>query len=233
MKIRFLGHNTFLLTLDDGTSLLTDPWFYRGKLLRVAPPAITPNALRSLDFLLSSHNHLDHIDNASLRLAKKLKATVVGSLKIEKRARKFGIQKVVGLKAGERFQSSSLTITAAPAQHPLESTAIGFVISAKKKRIYFSGDTRYFESLSAFLKQARPDLMFVQIACAKYFGKEDGMNVKTAARLVEEIKPKFAVPMHYHGRWKEADPNSFAAMVKKRGVEPLVFELGEEKEIFG
>lgn len=229
MKIRFIGHNSFLFTFDDGLTLLTDPWFYKGKILRTVPPALSAEDIQQCDILLSSHNHLDHIDKPSLKMAKRLDSRVVGSLRVQARAKKAGFSDAVGLKPGEFFERDQIRITATPAEHPFAPEAVGFVISAGQKNIYFSGDTRYFDGLVSFLKSCKLHAMFVQIACMKYFGKEDGMNIKTAAALVSEVKPDFAVPMHYHGRFKEADPYMFAEVLKSSSVKVLVFQSGEEK----
>jgi L-ascorbate metabolism protein UlaG (beta-lactamase superfamily) len=70
----FIGHSTFLIRLDDGTTILTDPIFsercspvrWAGP-KRVRPPAIALDALPRIDAVLVSHGHYDHLDIPSLR----------------------------------------------------------------------------------------------------------------------------------------------------------------------
>ncbi|MDB5413954.1 MAG: fold metallo-hydrolase [Rubritepida sp.] len=70
----FIGHASFLIRLDDGTTLLTDPIFsercspfsWIGP-KRVRPPAIALDALPRIDAVLLSHGHYDHLDLPSLR----------------------------------------------------------------------------------------------------------------------------------------------------------------------
>jgi N-acyl-phosphatidylethanolamine-hydrolysing phospholipase D len=69
--IVWIGHSTFLLRLQ-GDYWITDPMFSERALLpkRITPPAITGEELRELTprlNVLISHNHYDHLDEASIR----------------------------------------------------------------------------------------------------------------------------------------------------------------------
>ena len=64
MKISMIGHSTVLIEIG-GQKILTDPYFgMAGNRLfeRVAPPAVTHEALGVVDVVLLSHNHWDHVD---------------------------------------------------------------------------------------------------------------------------------------------------------------------------
>jgi L-ascorbate metabolism protein UlaG (beta-lactamase superfamily) len=233
MKIFFVGQGTFRLTLEDGTVLLTDPWFKMNPVWRAVPPALVPSQLGSIDFILSSHNHLDHIDKPSLKLAKEQRITVVGSERVARRARRFGIRESVGMVPREKRSFGAFSIVATPAFHPLARDAIGFLIRASGKQIYYSGDTRPDPKLISFLRGAgKTDLAFLQIACARYFGKDDGLRLWTAAELAKTFKPSIVVPMHYHGRFKEADPSRLRQLLASSGIEVMVTELGREVNVF-
>jgi len=234
MKIFFVGQSTFKLTLDDGTALLTDPWFSGVGFWRAVGPACGPEGVGRLDFILASHNHLDHIDEPSLKLAREQDSTVVGSERVAKRARQAGVKRVFALRSGEEQSFSGFSVKAAPAFHPLAKDAIGFLIRARGRQIYFCGDTRLDSRLIAFLKDCGPvDLAFLQIACAVYFGKDDGLRLETAAELARAFSPKVVVPMHYHGRFKvKVDPVRLQDLLAGSGIEALVIGLGEEKEVW-
>lgn len=232
MRILFIGQCTFHITLDDGTTFLTDPWFKNNPLFRAVPPARSPDDIHKLDYLISSHNHLDHLDSPSLLLAKRTNATVIGSERVAKRARKFGINNVVGLKPGEKIVAGCMNITATPAFHPLAKDAIGLLINAEDKTLYFCGDTRPHANLSEFLRNSgKIDIAFLQIACAVYFGKDDGMNIRTAAEFAKTFMPRIVIPMHYHGRFKEADPQRFKEKLAGSNIEATIIVLGEQIEV--
>ena len=100
-------------------------------------------------------------------------------------------------------------------------------------QIYFCGDTRPDARLVAFLQESGPvDLAFLQVACAVYFGKDDGLRLETAAGLARAFSPKAVVPMHFHGRFKvNVDPARLGALLAGSGIETLVIGPGEEKEL--
>jgi L-ascorbate metabolism protein UlaG (beta-lactamase superfamily) len=236
MKILFIGHNTFRITLASGKTLLTDPWFKNSFIWRAVGPAFSQEQVGRIDYMLSSHNHLDHIDQPSLALAKEQGSIVIGSEAVASRAQKSGVKETVPLAPGQEKNFKDFSIKATPAFHPLAKDAVGFLIKADGKQIYFSGDTRADARLTDFLLNAGAiDLAFLQISCARYFGKDDGLNVFTAAELAKAIKAKIAVPMHLHARFKrdEGGVEKFKELLKGTGTEVLVFQLGEEKTVFG
>lgn len=232
MKILFVGQSTFRLTLKNGIVLLTDPWFKNNPLWRAVPPAFNPDEIGKVNFILSSHNHLDHIDRPGLELAKKYQAVVVGSERVARRASRFGIKETFGMRPGDEQTFDTFSIKATPAFHPLAKDAIGFLIRTENSRIYFCGDTRTHPELIEFLKKAGAiDLAFLQVACARYFGKNDGLNLQTAAELARAFKPRMVVPMHYHGRFKQADPNRLKDILADSDIDVIVLNPGNETEV--
>jgi len=234
MKILFIGHNTFKFTLASGKVLLSDPWFKNSFIWRATPPAFGPGEIGRIDFMLASHNHLDHIDGPSLELAREQGSVVVGSKRVAERARKAGVEDVVALVPGEEKNFDGFSVKATPAFHPLAKDAIGFLIKTGGRIIYFSGDTRLDPRLTEFLQKNLPiELAFLQISCARYFGKDDGLNVFTAAELASAIKAQIVVPMHLHARFKhnQGGVEKFKQLLSGSGIQPLVFGLGEEKAI--
>jgi len=232
MKIMFIGQSSFRITLNNGLVILTDPWFGRTRILRAKPPAFKPDQLGRIDLILASHNHLDHIDRFALRAAKKWDCEVVGPPAVFRRAKRNGLEKAYQLKPNEKLSIFGLEIRAVPAFHPLAKDAIGFLIHADGKRIYFSGDTRSDVVLRNWLQAHSPiNIAFLQIACARYFGKDDGLNLETAAELAKSFAPEIVIPMHYHGRFKEADPRILDRLLSGTGIKTLLIKLGQEIQL--
>ncbi len=230
MKIQFIGHCTFLITLDDGRALMTDPWFRNGGMLRNTPTPFKPDDFTRMDFMLSSHNHLDHLDVPSLEMARNLNSKFIGSVCAAVRARRAGIKESFPLRAGNTLQYDGLKITSTPAQHPFSPNAVGFLIEAEGKKIYFSGDTKNFTELQNFLSPHKIDIAFLQVMCARYFGREDGMTDETAFQLAKIIKPEISIPMHCHARGKHGNAERFCKRMEKEKMPTAYFNIGEEKE---
>ena len=120
------------------------------------------------------------------------------------------------LDIGDVFEDDTFKITAVPAYHS-DPLAVGYVFEIAGKKLYISGDSLYQPTLSADVKKVcgAPD-----IVCICINGKLGNMPWEDAVKVVEELRPKFAIPMHYglFARNTE-DPRPFMAAVKKLGVE--------------
>ena len=95
------------------------------------------------------------------------------------------------------------------------------------RKIYFSGDTEYSSALSyEVLKAAngKVDMVFVVIN-----GKGGNMNWHEAVKLVAELKPRQAVPMHY-GLFpaNTENPNPFKKEVEKLSIKCVLSQAGKE-----
>ena len=207
MRLTLIGHMTVWIELD-GRVLLTDPWFgpcgwlERRLAPRTTPPVALPASGRP-DLLLVSHNHLDHVDATALDLARQLGCTVIGSQKAASRARKAGVEHVLGLRRGEQTTLGGLMVRAVCAEHPLAGDAIGFVVSGSQT-CYFSGDTRFTPALAGDLQPFALDVALIQAACAHYpILGDDGMSLPEAAALARAVRPRWTVPLHLHcaGKW--------------------------------
>lgn len=212
MRLTLIGHMTVRVELD-GMAFLTDPWFgprtwlERRLAPRTLPPAFSPEEITTLDALLVSHHHIDHLDEPALTLARRLGCAVIGSQGVARQARRAGVRETVPLRAGDTTPLGPLTIHAVPAEHPLASDAVGFVVAGSQS-VYFSGDTRWTPALWAALSPFPLDVALVQAACAHYpFFGDDGMSLAEAAALARALRPRWTVPLHLHcaGKWLDRE----------------------------
>ena len=144
-SVTWLGHSTVLIEAG-GLRLLTDPVLRpRVAHLTRRAPAVDPRTLGSLDAVLLSHVHRDHLDVPTLRKIAE-EVPVVGPV---------GVGAMVGkrrvtheLEPGEELALGGTTIRATPAVHEVRRRfrgvqALGFVA----ERIYFAGDTELFDGM--------------------------------------------------------------------------------------
>lgn len=158
-RVTWLGHASFLLHCRDRV-ILTDPYLtdYASPLplrttKRLVPAAISIRNLPTIDTILISHNHYDHLDAPALRqLAQRFPhALVVVPLGLRDLVREQGFSYVVELDWYDAHDDAGLCITAVPAVHASRRGVgdtnrtlwCGFRVQAADFSFYFAGDTAY------------------------------------------------------------------------------------------
>src|SRR5262245_25505109 len=157
--VTWVGHSTLLVQLD-GVNFLTDPtWANRsgpfGGLVGVArftPPPLRIEDLPPIDFVVSSPDHYDHLDEPTVRkLAEIFNPRFVVPLGLGSWLADRKITNVVELDWGESTVVKGLTIVCTPAQHLSGRTLLdqGHRLWSSwavlgSKRFYFAGDTGYY-----------------------------------------------------------------------------------------
>jgi len=196
----YVGHATVLVEVD-GTRLLTDP-VLRG---RVGPlvrhgGAPAPETAENLDAVLISHLHRDHVDLPSLRRLGRETPMLVppGSAGFFAH---HGFTAATELAPGESRRVGQLTVTAVDAHHDggrrrfaPEPRAVGFLLGGRR-RVYFAGDTDYFEGMSGLAPEL--DLALLPIWG---WGPSIGpghLDPEGAARAAAALSPRLAVPIHW------------------------------------
>jgi len=172
MEITWLGHASFMIKTKD-IVIHIDP--YAGE------PA------EKADIILVSHDHYDHFSREKITKIMTDDTAILSSRKASSE-----MDGIVALNAGDTRQLDNISIKAVAAYntskpfHP-KGAGIGFVIEAEGKKVYFAGDT----DLIPEMKQIKADVVILPV------GGTYTMNAEEAAKAVEIINPKIAIPMHY------------------------------------
>ncbi|TMG34376.1 MAG: MBL fold metallo-hydrolase [Chloroflexi bacterium] len=199
-RLRFLGHSTVLLELDE-LRIVTDPVLVDrlGPLHRHAGDAAGPLKGVAIDLVLISHGHHDHLHLPSLRRLEGRPRIVVpaglGHLLAPV------CDDVVEIAPGQRLVVGRLVVEAIRARHhggrgPLGPTseALGYRV-AGRSRVYFAGDTDLFPEMSDLAGQVDAALLPVW-----GWGPRLGsghLDPDRAAEAVARIRPRVAVPIHW------------------------------------
>ena len=153
LKVTYLGHASLHFEMD-GVRLLSDPLF-RNRitfLVRTGLPA-DPELYRSVDAVLISHLHHDHLDFASLAMLGTNIRIIApqGAGKLLEQNGYFNYQEI---KIGETIQVGKVEVRAVFADHvrsrqPLgpQADCIGYVIKGSLTA-YYPGDTRLFPGMA-------------------------------------------------------------------------------------
>lgn len=231
-----------MLIEHGGVRLLTDP-VLRRRILHIRRHGPAPETPASIDAVLLSHLHFDHLDLPSLREVG-TGVRVIAPHGAGAFLRKAGMVSVGELRAGESTAVESVTVTATPAEHdhrrrPLGPTAqpLGFVSRTPERSVYFAGDTDLF----AGMKEIGPvDLALLPIAGWGPKVPAGHLNSRSAARAAALIRPRVAVPIHWgtlhsarRGSWFHDPPHAFTAHMAEAApeVEVRVLAPGESLEL--
>lgn len=215
-SIWWLGHASMLLRLD-GRYILIDPVlseraspfsFYGPK--RKTPPPLTVQQLPTVDVVLISHNHYDHLDRRTVRqLARRFpQATFIVPLGLKNWFRRYRLQRVEELDWWDSLQLGDLTFHCTPARHWSMRTLwdrnrslwCGWVIHHPALRFYFSGDSGYSDSLADIGTRLGPfDVAALPIGAyaPRWFMQEQHMDPQQSVTLYQQLNAPRVIPIHW------------------------------------
>lgn len=205
MILRFLGQSGYLLE-SGGSRILIDPYFSdivgrlhgRARLL----PIPLPREQWPCDGVICTHNHLDHLDPdtvAGFPDDQAFYTTREGCDALKT----MGKLRCAPLTPGDTAQIGEFQICAVHASHSCE--AIGLIVRAEGKTLYFSGDTLFDEKLFD-IAAYQPDITFICIN-----GRLGNMTTQEALITAKAIGAPVNIPHHYDMfASNSADPYAFS-----------------------
>lgn len=223
IKYTFVGHGTHLLNID-GKNIVIDPFFTSNPATDVAADSV------AADFILVSHGHGDHIEDA-VAIAQRTGAKVISNFEIVNWLQNQGIENAhpqhIGGGFTHEFGHVKLTIAHHGSGLPDGSyggNPAGLLITAAGKKLYFACDTALFLDMQLY---SGVDLFVTPIGDNFTMGPDDALEA------VKLVKPKVVVPCHYN-TWPpiEQDANAWAKQVEaETDAQVQVLEPGGSLEI--
>jgi L-ascorbate metabolism protein UlaG (beta-lactamase superfamily) len=178
-RLVWLGHAGFLLRLA-GRTILIDPFLsdYASPIpplgpRRFAPPALPVARLPTVDLVLVTHNHYDHLDRPTLEaLALRDRPALVTTLGVSAYLEGLPFRSIDELDWHARVERLGLEITALPAIHFSKRTLFdrnrslwcGFRVSDGRRTVQTLGDTAFGPVFAELARRyPPPDLLLVPI----------------------------------------------------------------------
>ena len=169
------------------------------------------------DFILITHAHPDHFSIKDIKNLLNDETIIICPKGVSKKLKniKNKIQ-IVRPKEQLHFEEFSIEATSAYntrsvflwiKAHPKSKENVGFILTLKNgEKIYHAGDTDYIPEMKGLGK--------VEVALIPIGGDNLTMDEEEAAKIVNEIAPKIAIPMHYEIKNRE-ELNRFEALVNQ------------------
>ena len=216
-SVTWIGHATVLVRLA-GHTILFDPIFSeRASPLptigpkRVVPLPIDIDDLPKIDVVMISHNHYDHLDEATVR---RLAAMPQGSprflvpLGLKRWFADLGIERVDEYDWWQHTKEGPLSITFVPVQHwsrrRLDDTNQtlwgGWVVEGEGMKLVHTGDTGYSKDFRDIGARLGPfDMAFIPIGAyaPRWFMQIMHLDVPEAVQVRADLRAERAIGIHW------------------------------------
>lgn len=216
----WFGHSSFLIKSKSG-NLLFDPNFsgFAGPFPGLVDAfkgsnVYTVDDMPTIDAVIVSHDHYDHLDHKTIRQLKKKTKRVIVPVGVGSHLRRWGYKddQLTELYWNESVSlSPNIKVTATPAHHRSNRTFeqrktlwASYVIEIDGYKIYFSGDTGYSQHFEVIGEQYGPfDLAMME--CGQYNRQwsQSHMFPTQTVKASLDLKAKMVIPIHW-GKFAES-----------------------------
>lgn len=220
IPVQYLGQSGWKFGFPDLT-IYIDPYLSNSvqeldapDLERLRPAPFTAESVNDADYVLITHEHIDHCDPLTLpQIARASpQAKFIGPKPVVNRLRQWGIDEARIALASEAWSvlgDDQLRICAVPAAHlELERdnegnlSYIGFLIEFRNKKIYIAGDTCLKpEIIDSLIAHAPIHTAVLPVNEQNYYRAKRGivgnMSVREAFQFAVDIGAKKMVPVHW------------------------------------
>ncbi len=221
-SVQFIGNATVLIRYG-GMTILTDPTFihrhervsigYGMHSTRLTDPAMEISDLPPLDLIVLSHFHGDHFDQVAERdLDKSVPIVTNREAAKELQQRGFRYSRPIDTWSFVSIEKGDMRmrITSMPGRHgpPLSDLVMPEVMGSMLEfepiggaafRLYISGDTLVFDDLREIPRRYRDvDLALLHLGGTRVLGVLVTMDAKQGVELLQLLRPRRAIPIHYN-----------------------------------
>lgn len=238
--ITWIGHASFLIQTSEKAVLIDPNWARWLKVIkRLREPGLKLHELPSIDLVLVTHAHFDHLDKRSLR-AVAADQPIVVPRHVGNLVQGLGFNRVHELGVWGTIDLNPLRITMTPAHHwgarlfhDEHRGFGGFLIEYSGRTVFHCGDSAWFDGFSEIGERWKIDMALLPIgAYDAPTGRDVHMNPEEALRAFKALKAGMMIPMHY-GSFRlgfepmEEPPDRLLGHARAQGIEDRIKILSE------
>lgn len=217
--LKHLGQTGLKINLPN-LSILIDPYLSNSvqeldspDLVRQIPIPIKPESLNSINWVLITHDHLDHCDPHTLPIIAQASphAQFIGPEPVRALLQRWGIHKdrIHAPPNIKQYLGSDLFVTALPSAHPRillgsdqQPVAVGWLLERNRRKLLVAGDTSVCEEVIAALsKHGKINTALLPVNEDNFFRRRRGiignMSIREAFHLAAEVGIDEVVPVHW------------------------------------
>lgn len=248
LKFIWFGHSTLLLNVDE-KNILIDPVFsgnaapFSFMVKRFQDPVVDVNDLPTIDTIVISHSHYDHLDKKTIKFFKNKATRFIVPLGIKNILVKWGIDedKITELDWYQVTKQGEINFTATPAKHfsgrglfdRNKTLWASWVIESKSEKIFFSGDTGYGEHFKEIAEYFDGfDIAFIENGQYNEKWADIHMMPNETIQAAIDLEAKVFVPIHWGmfdlslHKWYEPIENSYS-LAREKEIPIIAPKLGE------
>ncbi|MEV0900521.1 MBL fold metallo-hydrolase [Actinoplanes sp. NPDC049802] len=214
LHVTWYGHSSVLVEIE-GHRVLIDPvWSRRCSPSRHAgpqrlhEPPVALHTLPSVDVVVISHDHYDHLDMTTVQeLSASHDPLFVTPLGVGAHLRHWGVpdSRIVELDWNESTRAGDLELVATPARHFSgrglhrdDTLWAGWVIKGPSRRVFYSGDTGYFPGFAEIGAEHGPfDVTLVQVGAYDETWPDIHMLPEDGVRAHQDVRGGLLIPVHW------------------------------------
>jgi len=213
LKVTWVGHSSQIINID-GKIVLTDP-VYDNRTVFMGPSRYNGDAplnteeIPEIDLVVISHNHYDHLNTSTIEKIHPKVKQFVAPLMVGAELEKMGVprEKIIELDWWEEITLfNNFLVALTPTQHfsgrgilDRDETLWGsYVIQGPNHKIYFSGDSGYFNGFKEIGDKYGPfDYTFIE--CGAYNEKWHYVHMfpEESVQAHIDLKGKIMQPIHW------------------------------------
>jgi L-ascorbate metabolism protein UlaG (beta-lactamase superfamily) len=214
LHLTWYGHASVLVELSGSRVLLDPVWSERCSPSQLAGPRrlhpvpVPLTSLPTVDAVVISHDHYDHLDLATIRaLAEMSAAPFVVPLGVGAHLARWGVpeSRIVELDWDESFEAGALRLTATEARHFSGRTTSrdytlwsSWVIAGDDRSVFYTGDSGYFDGYPGIGENYGPfDATLMQIGAYGPSWPQIHMFPEEAVAAHLDLRGGLLLPVHW------------------------------------